>query len=81
MSTSAKEAKEKYAEVRTSKDGRRYVNVSDVLNSPAGRAEIRRQAEHFKQVRHTESGAAESKGTKVTNNPNGTNRSSNTTKG
>jgi hypothetical protein len=52
MSGSVKAVKKEYAEIRTSKDGRRYVTVSDVLNSPAGQAEIRRQSENFKVVRN-----------------------------
>ncbi len=53
MSASAK-AKKTYAEVRTSKDGRRYVDVKDLLNSEAGKAEIRRQAEAFELLRKSE---------------------------
>jgi hypothetical protein len=52
MSGSVKAVKKDYAEIRTSKDGRRYVTVSDVLNSPAGQAEIRRQSENFKAVKN-----------------------------
>ncbi len=44
MSTTAKKL-EINPPIRTSKDGRQYVRISDVLNSVAGRAEIRRQAE------------------------------------
>jgi hypothetical protein len=44
MSTAAKKL-ETNPPIRTSKDGRQYVKISDVLNSVAGRAEIRRQAE------------------------------------
>lgn len=56
MSASAKQvkAKKEYAEVQTSKDGRRYVNTIDVLNSEAGRAEIRRQAENFELIKRDE---------------------------
>ncbi|HEV7398268.1 MAG TPA: hypothetical protein VGN86_17280 [Pyrinomonadaceae bacterium] len=44
MSSAAEKLKE-YPTVQTSKDGRQYVKIGDVLNSSAGRAEIRRQAE------------------------------------
>ncbi len=46
MSTTAKNMKQQtYPPIRTSRDGRQYVKIGDVLNSSAGKAEIRRQAE------------------------------------
>ena len=44
MSSAVKKVEE-YPPIRTTKDGRQYVRIGDVLNSSAGRAEIRRQAE------------------------------------
>jgi hypothetical protein len=44
MGTAAKKL-ETNPPIRTSKDGRQYVKISDVLKSVAARAEIRRQAE------------------------------------
>lgn len=73
MATGAKEVKEitkdkakpEYEEVRTSRDGRKYITVGDVLQSPAGRAEIRRQSENFERV--TGSGTTEANGANGTN--------------
>lgn len=51
--------------IRTSKDGRQYVKIRDVLNSVAGRAEIRRQAET-----QTSKSAANGNGKAQVSNPN-----------
>lgn len=48
MNAATKKAKTEFAEIRTSKDGRQYVTVSDVLNSPTGREEVRKHGEIFK---------------------------------
>lgn len=53
MPASVKQAKKPPVEIRTSKDGRHYVTVSDVLNSPEGREEIRKHGEVFKLLQET----------------------------
>jgi len=45
MSAKPSEKIEQYPEIQTTKDGRQYVTIIDVLRSSAARAEMRRQAE------------------------------------
>jgi hypothetical protein len=56
--------KPKFAEVQTSRDGRRFVKASDVLDSTAGRAEIRRQSKTFEVLKNgnKDNGNVESNG-------------------
>jgi hypothetical protein len=59
-----KKAMKEYVEIRTSKDGRQYVTVSDVLNSPAGREEIRKHGEIFKVLKGTQTNGSVTKASK-----------------
>jgi hypothetical protein len=60
MKAAVRRAMQAYEEIRTSKDGRQYVSVSDVLNSPAGRAEIRMHGEVFKILKEKQTNGAKS---------------------
>lgn len=61
MTTAVKKAKTEYKEIRTSADGRQYVTVSDVMNSPAGREEVRKHGEVFKLLREKETNETSTK--------------------
>jgi len=60
MKAAVKRAMQDYEEIRTSKDGRQYVSVSDVLNSPTGREEIRKHGEAFKILKEKQMNGSKS---------------------
>jgi hypothetical protein len=64
MTAAVKKARKEYKEIRTSADGRQYVTVSDILNSPAGREEIRKHGEIFRILKEKQAkGSSNSKST------------------